>query len=301
MLSSKLNNYSVSFTKRSPYNERINSFSGIKTNYTKSFCKIRSLTNDTLAFKGKSSGYIEDLNFKSVLDNQLVSNQNPDFKNRLLELGIKKGNLDVAATRIASLSRYLKEDMIGFIVPNYTYNNTQKGGYQWFDEALESLLKACYRDIKPDNYDVAAKELFGLLAAHDDYWKSDDFINYIFTLKKSKAKILTVKAIKELQSSSQKNPSFCGQMIEMWGIFTPLKAMEKLLNDGCAYSGEKLYFDDPNNTNHPKITPKNNASIEHIIPQSWGGPDDDSNYMVSSVAANSKRGNNELITFLKGN
>lgn len=260
---------------------------------------FKSLTRDTISFVGMSRGVVEDMSFKSVLEKQLVSEPNADFKVKLGKIkGVKRENVETASKRVSSLSRYLKEDMVGFIVPKYTQEGKQKGGYQWFERSLENLLKGCEKNLSPNKYKDTAKELFGILATHDNYWKSDAFVGYLSSLKSSDATTETIKAIKELQSSGKK-PSFTGKDIKMFGIFSPMKAMDKLLNDGCAYSGEKMIFDDPS-TKHPKIAPKNNASLEHVTPKSWGGPDDDSNYMVTSVEANSKRGNGTLIQYLKG-
>ncbi|MCK7516073.1 MAG: hypothetical protein MZV70_76930 [Desulfobacterales bacterium] len=42
------------------------------------------------------------------------------------------------------------------------------------------------------------------------------------------------------------------------------------------------------------------ASLEHIMPDSWGGPDDDANFIIASVHSNSERGDLGLLEFLDG-
>jgi len=269
-----------------------------------------------------SKGFVSDMEYKNVLKKTLASEPRPTFEEDLKQVdGII--SYDQAKTRISSLSRYLKEDMVGFVVPEYITNNEKKGGYQWFEQSAEYLLRGSAegetykveekilnngieqlveKTVKPGvaeaDFQPAAKELYGLLAVHDNYWKSPEFVKYLSTLKQTPAIKATISAVKEL--GEPKDVSFTGEkFIKMYGYFSPLKAMDKLLDDGCAYSAAPLQFDDPQ-TEHEKINPKVNASLEHIMPKYWGGPCDDSNYLLASSKANSDRRDMALIQYLKG-
>lgn len=258
---------------------------------------LKTLDKDTVSFQGMSKAVVEDMKYKNALGEKLVSTPNSNFEAQLKSVkGVK--NFSAAKLRVESLSRYLKEEMVGFIVPKYTLKDEQKGGYEWFERSLEFILKGCKEGASSKDFQPLAKELFGLLATHDNYWKSNDFKSYLGRLKPSDAVNATISAIDELQSS--KALSFAGEKIKMWGFFSPMKAMPELLNAGCAYSGKALKFDDPT-TKHPSIPASINASLDHIMPKSWGGPCDDANYILSSQEANTKRGNISLISYLKGN
>lgn len=288
---------------------------------------FKPLDKDTISFKGYTKATIEDLSYKTVLEKRLVSTPNTDFKEKLRNVrGIN--NQEIANDRISALSRYLKEDMIGFIVPEYTINGEKKGGYEWFEKALPNLLwgatkagkkglskegtiktdpsrKLTKNELKkarkhppvPDDYKSVAKELFGLLALHDNYWKSNNFISYLERFEKTDPIVATIEAIKELQTP--KSISFAGDVIKVFGYFSPLKIMPELLEKGGAYSTNKLSVQDIAKDS-PIIPEFENASLEHIFPKSWGGECDDSNYMLASEGLNSLRGNLPLITFLKG-
>lgn len=255
------------------------------------------LSKDTVSFTGINSGVVSDMKYKNVLGEQLVSEQSPTFEKDLQKVkGIT--SYEAAKTRISSISRYLKEDMVGFVVPEYTTKNENKGGYQWFEQGAEYLLRGCKKNAQPSDFKPIAKELYGLLAVHDNYWKSPEFVDYLTTLKPTPAIKATISAVEEL--SKPKDLSFTGEKtIKMFGYFSPMKAMDKLLKDGCAYSGLSLQLDDPT-TKHGKIPAEVNASLEHIMPKSWGGPCDDANYMLASQKSNSLRGNMGLMQYLKG-
>ncbi|OGI17323.1 MAG: hypothetical protein A2255_10450 [Candidatus Melainabacteria bacterium RIFOXYA2_FULL_32_9] len=233
----------------------------------------------------------------NILSQQLKSTPNSDFIEKLSKIpGIY--SQEKAEDRIASLSRYLKEDMVGFYVPEYEVKVKikkvkgetveQKGGYQWFERSLEYLLRGSKKGTDPSQYKNVAKELFGLLSTHDNYWKSQEFIDYLSTLQQSDARDATIAAIEELQKGikDEVNISFTS--------LTPLVKMEKLLNDGCAYSGVKLI------PNHIAKPDEPEVSVEHILPCYWGGPFDDANYLLVTRKINSVRSSIGLIDFLKG-
>ncbi|MFA6989741.1 MAG: hypothetical protein WC197_06710 [Candidatus Gastranaerophilaceae bacterium] len=261
--------------------------------------KILSYANPTKFytpnFQGKTAGDIKDMSYKNVLTESLKSTPDSDFDKKLEKIP-DITSFEKAKSRISNLSRYLKEDMVGFVVPEYTFNGRNKGGYQWFEKGAEYLLRGGKRGATEKDFPSIAKNLYGLLALHDNYWKSDKFLGYLSTLQQTPAIKATQTAVKELQKT---NISFKG-LVEMYGYFSPLKSMDKLLNDGCAYTGEKLQFDDPKK-HCPKSPPKNNASLDHIMPKSWGGPCEDYNYILASQEINTRRGNMDLISFLKGN
>lgn len=248
-------------------------------------------------FTGKSVGDVKDMSYKNVLAKPLKSTPNVNFVENLKKVP-NIASLEKAKTRVSNLSRYLKEDMIGFVLPEYTINGVTKGGNQWFQKGAEYLLRGSKQGAKEKDFTQIAENLYGLLATHDNYWKSDDFVGYLSTLDQTPAIKSTKQAVKNLQRKD-KQISFTGK-IAMWGYFSPMKAMDKLLNDGCAYTGKQLKFDDPTKR-QGKIPPAINASLDHIMPKSWGGPCEDYNYILSSQGSNSARGNIDLVSFLKGN
>ncbi len=107
--------------------------------------------------------------------------------------------------------------MIGFEVPKYEINGNQKGGYQWLERGLENLLIGSKKaNLKPDEYQQTAKELFEMLSLHDNYWKSQEFAEYLSSLKSSptisenqiKAVDATIEAIKELNEHKKNKNCF---------------------------------------------------------------------------------------------
>ena len=240
--------------------------------------------------------YINTQNLKSTpnfSDNQLKE----ELYNRIPGIIVPR----VAAKRIASLSTYLKEKMIGFEVPEYELQGEKKGGYQWFERGLENLLIGSKRaNLKPEEYKKTAKELFGILSIHDNYWKSPEFIDYLSSLKTSntitenqtKAVDATILAIKEINNS--KKPTFGARetVVGYERAFTPMRFMPEIY-EKCAYTGNKLNRE----SKEDELMP----SADHIIPHSWGLlKNDDSNFFISSRESNSKRGNIPLIKYLKG-
>lgn len=273
MLSSILNNYSVSFTKRADHNDKIEGFFDPKTNYVKECERIAN-----------------SIHYENKLSKRLKSTPNSDFTKKLSKIVTDPDKFNNSKVRVSNLSIYLKEQMVGFIVPKYTIKKEEKGGYEWFEKSLEFILKGCKKDCDKKDYKPLAKEFFGLLSLHDNYWKSQDFIDYLSTLKKSPAQEATIQAIKEL----------CyGQQVS-FGSFTSLKFLQQLLDGGCAYSGKKMVFCLPNDDliiKDTSIIP----SADHIMPKSWGGPGEDYNYILASRLANNTRGSISLLEYLKGN
>jgi len=248
-----------------------------------------------------------NLTYKNILGTPLKSTPNPNFAEELRKVeGISDDKIDNATLRVSSLSKYLKEKMVGFVVPGYEFEKKEKGGYQWFERGLENLIKGSKKEgLQPEEYKDTAKELFGLLSVHDNYWKSPDFVDYLASLKSSKtinanqikAVDATVEAIKELNAPQKDEKlSFEGKKAVSFGYYSPLREIKKL-QESCAYSGVKTVF------NRNINTPENLASTEHIVPHAWDpdNADDDGNYLITSLAANNKRGSIPLLDFLKGN
>jgi len=133
-----------------------------------------------------------DLTYINILKTPLKSTKNKNFVNELNKVS-DVISLKTSARRISSLSTYLKEKMIGFEVPEYEFNKSsdgikreKKGGYQWFERGLENLLIGSKKaNLKPEYYQETAEELFGLLSLHDNYWKSQEFADYLASLKTS--------------------------------------------------------------------------------------------------------------------
>ena len=251
-----------------------------------------------------------DLTYKNTLN--LKSQPEPNFRKNLAGVqGIKPFNLDNAESRISSLSKYLKEKMIGFEVPEYEFDpasdgvkREKKGGYQWFERGLQNLLIGSKKaDLQPEEYKDTAQELFGLLSLHDKYWKSHEFSDYLASLKASKtinkdqtkAVNATIEAIKELQKVNRaKRVSFgAKEIVKMQErTFTPMKRMPEILKS-CAYTGVHLsYFF---TTDDAKI------STDHIIPHSWeNSKNDDGNFLITTAESNDMRGTLPLLSYLKG-
>ena len=213
--------------------------------------------------------------YKNILKERLHSNINPNLKANLLAEG-DIHDINRATTRVSSLSKYLKEYMVGFITPD---------GDHWFEKAMPFILKGCEAENIPEKefHDVA-EEFWGLLAKADNYWKSDSFVEYLGTLEQNPAVKATIKAVKDLQTESLKNVAFTGYP-------SKIKYIPEL--DFCAYSGRKLEWDSDE---------LHRPSAEHILPHSVGGDEVniDANYLITSAQANSIRGNMPLLEYLKG-
>jgi len=252
-----------------------------------------------------------DMTYVNRLEKPLKSTPNPNFVEELKKVpGII--SLSSSAVRVSSLSTYLKEKSVGFVVPAYENKGAKKGGYEWFERGLENLLKGSKKkNLQPEEYKDTAKELFGLLSVHDNYWKSPEFADYLTSLKQSKtinqnqikAVDSTIEAIAELNIQKDNKPAFTGtEDIRInTGNFTPMKLMPEFLKN-CAYSGFKMHTDAEN--------PENRPSAEHIIPCHWiknydkgdqnNFQNDDGNYLIASSKANSDRSSIPLLLYLKG-
>lgn len=222
--------------------------------------------------------------YKNLFETQLKATPNPNLRR---ELSSDKNVVDLnkAELRIKSLSRYLKEDMVGFITPS---------GDHWFEGALQNFIFGAEAKRIPENqFKSAAKEFWSLLAKADDYWSSDDFINYLDSMKSSPAQKATIDAIKEIQNERSVKSDISKLVSALtFGYSSQMKDIQKLLNDGCAYSGVKMVRHGRN----PSIM----VSAEHIFPHSKGGQDSDLNYLMASAQENGDRGNMPLVDFLRG-
>ena len=251
-----------------------------------------------------------DLTYKNTLN--LKSEPEPNFRKNLASVtGIKPFNLDNAESRISSLSKYLKEKMIGFEVPEYEFDaasdgvkREKKGGYHWFERGLQNLLIGSKKaDLQQEEYKDTAQELFGLLSLHDKYWKSTEFCDYLTSLKTSKtinkdqtkAVNATIEAIKELQkvNRAKRIPFGAKEIVKMQErTFTPMKRMPEILKN-CAYTGVHLSY--LSTTDDSKI------STDHIIPHSWeNSKNDDGNFLITTAESNDNRGTLPLLAYLKG-
>lgn len=216
--------------------------------------------------------------FRSTLKKQLKATPNPNLRAELAKTtGIY--DLNKAEQRISSLSRYLKEDMVGFIIP---------AGHQWFDGSLENFIHGSKaKKVPVKNFKSTAKEFWSLIAKADPYWTSQQFIDYLGTVKDSPARNATIEAIKELKEQRQTKGSNLS-----FGYDSALKDIKKLLEDGCAYTGVPM---------QRRSRDQNQCvSAEHIFPHSKGGRNSDFNYLLAAARPNQDRGNMPLLDFLKG-
>ena len=169
--------------------------------------------------------------------------------------------------------------MVGFIIP---------AGHQWFDGSLENFIHGSKAKMVPEkNFKSTAKEFWSLIAKADPYWTSQQFIDYLATVKDTPARNATIEAIKELKVQRETKSSNIS-----FGYDSALKDIKKLLDDGCAYTGVPMLR---------RSRDENQAvSAEHIFPNSKGGQNSDFNYLLAASRPNQDRGNMPLIDFLKG-
>ena len=113
-----------------------------------------------------------------------------------------------AAERTSSLSRYLKEDMVGFVDPDGTH---------WFEAALPNLLKGSVSDNfeRYDDYKNVAKAFFKHLSYADDYWTSRAFQEYLMELKPNDAVEATIDAIDDLKKVQEAEQFLDGSMSKL--------------------------------------------------------------------------------------
>jgi len=270
-LTNNFNNYPISFTKKSKRN------------------KEKESSNPQISYREECIRIANSIKYTNKLSQPLKSTPNKDFEKKLSLIVKDPEKFQRSKVRISNLSIYLKEKMVGFIVPEYTIREQTKESFEWFNRSLEFILKGCKKNCTEYDYKPIAKEFFGLLSLYDNYWQSKDFIDYLSTLKESPAQKATIQAIKELNYSN--NISF--------GSFSSFKYIQELLDGGCAYTGNKLrmYFPNDKYIPQPPVCP----SVDHIMPKSWDGPNDEANYFLISSDANNSRGNISLLDFLKGN
>ena len=216
--------------------------------------------------------------YRNIYKQTLKATPNPDLRKELSNLR-SVYNIGRAEQRISSLSRYLKEDMVGFITPS---------GHHWFEKALPNFIHgARARRVKPDEFKNAAKELWSLIAMADPYWTSGKFVEYLQTMESTPARDATIEAIKEITQKRNSKTSAVS-----FGYHSDLKEIKKLLKDGCAYTGVPMV----RNSRDPQKC----VSAEHIFPHSKGGPDNDFNFLLAAAEPNGDRGNIPLVQFLKG-
>ncbi|MEW5819832.1 MAG: hypothetical protein AB1782_06545 [Cyanobacteriota bacterium] len=216
--------------------------------------------------------------YRNLFSKQLAATPNANLREEL-----KKDrtiyNLDRAEQRISSLSRYLKEDMVGFISPS---------GDHWFEKALPNFINgARARKVPAGQMKDAAKEIWGLIAKADPYWTSGEFKKYLESMESSPARDATITAIEEIaieRKGIRRQVTF--------GYKSLMKDMKKLMDDGCAYTGVPM----KRHSRDPYVC----ISAEHIFPHSKGGADNDFNFFMASSQSNSDRGNMPLVQFLKG-
>jgi hypothetical protein len=210
---------------------------------------------------------------------KLKAEPNPDLKEILIkEFGDDLHNPERAVDRITSLSRYLKEEMVGFITP---------GGKEWFEGACEFLIKgAAGRPILEKDFQKHAERFWKLMAMADPYWQSTEFIKYLHSLDQNPGVKATVEAVKKLSKEQQKSSEIS------FGYSSQLRFIPELLKSG-AYTNKPLTLN-PSRENY--------ATIEHIYPKNFGGDElnDDCNYLLTSIKANNERGCLSLMEYLMG-
>lgn len=222
--------------------------------------------------------YGKSAEYRNLFETNLKATPNPNLREELAN-DRTIYNVDRAEQRISSLSRYLKEDMIGFITPS---------GHHWFEEVLVNFIHGAKARTVPENqYKNVAKELWSLIAKADPYWTSPEFTEYLQSMNPSSARDATIRAIEEINLEKR---GLLGKVT--FGYRSLMKDMQKILDDGCAYTGVPMKRRGGNQYN--------NATAEHIFPHSKGGPDSDFNYLIAAAKPNQERGNMPLVDFLRG-
>ncbi|MGD9581780.1 MAG: HNH endonuclease domain-containing protein [Vampirovibrionia bacterium] len=225
------------------------------------------------------------LPYKNLYTTRLTANTNPDLRTKLETIEVH--DIDKAEKRCRSFSKYLKENMVGFITPN---------GNHWFEDACKYLILASAGvPVKDSELNKYAKEFWSLMAVTDNYWLSDDFMNYLKTMNTKKVGVnTTIQAINELKNENTQtaNISFKGNDNNKNYYETDLTEIKELLENGCVYSGKKFSLSGKGSY----------ASVEHLFPHSSGGDlvNTDSNYVLALGKENMLRGNIPLTEFLKG-
>lgn len=246
------------------------------------------LFNNNLSFlakkvkqpKSSMASQKEYYQYHNIFKKRLKSTPKPNFEDLIAVLNLH--DAAKAATRISSFSKYLKEQMVGFITPE---------GEHWFNGACKYLILATAGvPIRESDYEKYAKEFWGLMAHADHYWTSHEFISYLGSMDKEDAGVkATLSTIKNLNMKEQTNSS----EVSFKGNYeTTLTDIKELLDNGCAYSGKQFSVNEGDG--YP--------TIEHLFPHSAGGDNVnvDSNYVLVKGLTNNLRGNIPLTEFLKG-
>lgn len=229
------------------------------------------------------SDFIPKSAYKSILDQPLKANPNPDL---ISSLANDRNVIDptLAVKRINSLSRYLKEEMVGFIQPN---------GQQWFEEASTNLIKATAgADLPECMYEEYARNFWGLMAKADNYWTSTEFIQYLESINTNAGVNTTIKVIqdlkmfKEISSLQKRKIAFTGK----YDFAIP----DKILNDGCAYTNRPFVTTDPEFEPawKPLLNPflnKDDESLEKL-----------SNFVLTTKSGALERSDLPLALYLRG-
>jgi hypothetical protein len=242
-------------------------YRSVKTNNKLNIAKLM------LSFLGENKVY----EYKNMFPERLKAEFNLDLR-ETLKHDPTVHNQVKAYQRVKSLSKYLKELMVGYITPD---------GEHWFEKAMPNILQGAVSekiDNKKDFYNVA-KEFWKLLANADDYWASTDFINYLKGMEQTPAIEATISAVNDMQiEDAMKKLTFTGQQ-------SKIKFVRELYY--CAYSGKDLSSDD--DSTHL-------ITLEHIFPRCYAGEtgNSDTNYFITSAGPNRKRGSIPLIAYLKG-
>lgn len=193
-------------------------------------------------------------------------------------------NTGTAFERITYFSKYLKEGMVGFYTPT---------GEHWFEGACKYLIKGSAGvDIPEELYPVYAEKCWSLLAKADNFWTSDEFVDYLKSMNQNTGVKATIEAINNIREAKKPFSSSIS-----FGYNSELRFIPELLELGGVYSGTKLrlsYDDKPNDFDYP--------SIEHLYPHVEGGDDvnDICNYVLATSEANSRRSDIPLVDYLKG-
>ncbi|MEW5819634.1 MAG: hypothetical protein AB1782_05535 [Cyanobacteriota bacterium] len=219
--------------------------------------------------------------YKNIFEQNLKSEPNSGLAKLLkADSDVNQAHLGRAVKRTRNFSRYLKEDMVGFITPE---------GKHWFEGACLYIIKGTAGvDIPEREYVKYAKEFWGHLAKADKYWASDDFINYLQGLESNPGVNATIEAIRQIKTEHSVRNSHV-----TFGYNSDMKYIKKLLEDGCAYTGITMKL---------KSNSKTHPTLEHLFPHRVKGDElnDDCNYVLTIGTANCSRGDIPLTAYLKG-
>jgi hypothetical protein len=248
--------------------------------------------SQTVQFSGKNvkpqppEEDIPVVEYRNMFDTLLKASPNPLLE-KLLVRDLKISDPEKAHKRITSLSRYLKEDMVGFITPD---------GRHWFEGALKYFIRgAVSKDLTDKQMEkhgpAIAEHFWGLLAKADSYWSSGEFLDYMKNHMNPEEPGVkeTIQGVSRLYQKKLTNKTVS------FGYSSDLRYIQKLLDDGGAYTGKPLKL--TNVSNHPAY-----PTLEHIQPHSTGGDEvnDDCNYLLVRQNDNGDRSNIPLIAYLKG-